>query len=160
MAVYERATRIDAPLSEVWAFHRHPDGLVELTPDWADLRIESIRGPDGESDPDELVVGTEVEVSVRPFGVGPRQRGTTRFVEVECGEETAHFRDVMVEGPFARWDHLHRFVADGDRTQLLDRVHWAMPGGLVGEGVAALGWPGLAVVFWYRHRRTRELLEG
>lgn len=142
---------MDAPLDEVWEFHSRVEGLVDLTPAFLNLRVEEVRGDhDG-----ELTVGTEIRVSAQPFGVGPRQTWTSRIVERRREEGRALFRDEMVEGPMRKWEHTHEFVADGDVTLLRDRVEYRAPGSFVGS---TLTWPGLAVGFRYRHRRTRELL--
>lgn len=122
------------------------------------LRVESARGPDGEVDPAVLDVGTVVRLSIRPFGVGPRQRWTSRVIECECRERTARVRDEMVEGPFPRWDHTHRFHAADGGTVVTDRVEYRLPA--VPGPLSALGWPGLEAIFAYRHRRTRRLLAG
>jgi ligand-binding SRPBCC domain-containing protein len=159
MATFTHASRVDAPFENVWEFHSTGDGLVALTPGFANLRVEATRGPDGESDPDELVEGTEIDVSMRPFGVGPRQRWTSRIVERERGHEEGFFVDEMVEGPFAHWRHTHRFDAEGEGTLMQDRVEWALPGGAAGRLAAHLGIVGLEPAFRYRHRRARKLLE-
>lgn len=109
MAVYERRSRISAPLEDVWEFHARIEGLLAVTPSWMNIRVESSRGPDGEPDPERLAEGTEVTLSVRPFGVGPRQRWTSRIVDLERRDDAAWFRDEMIDGPFPRWAHTHRF---------------------------------------------------
>lgn len=159
MAVYTHDSRVRAPLSEVWAFHSRAEGLEALTPSFLHLRVEESRGPDGESDPEVFEEGTEISTSVQPFGVGPRQRWTSRIVEREAGEEVAYFVDRMVEGPFVRWEHAHRFVAEGEETRIHDRVDWVLPGGIAGRVAAHLGVLGLEPTFRYRHRRARALLE-
>lgn len=159
MAVYERTTRVDAPLGDVWAFHDGAEGLERLTPDWLGLRIESVRGPDGEADPDHLSAGATVVSSVRPFGLGPRQRWTSEIVARRDGEDSAFFRDVMADGPFREWEHTHRFVADGDGTFVHDRVEYELPGGLLGRAAGPAAIVGFEPMFAYRHRRTRALLE-
>ena len=73
MATYRRETWIDAPFEDVWEFHSTTDGLEALTPDFMNLEIDRVTGPDGEIDPDELKAGSRIEMSMRPFGVGPRQ---------------------------------------------------------------------------------------
>lgn len=158
MTSYRRQTRVRAPLSEVWRFHSTVDGLVALTPGWMNLRVETVLGPDGEPDPEALGAGTEVRLSMRPLGVGPRQRWTSRILERERRDGEARFRDEMVEGPFPHWIHTHRFVADGDATLVTDLVEYELP--LVPRPLSALGWPLFEPLFAYRHRRTRQLLEG
>jgi len=157
MAVYERSTVVDAPLERVWEFHSTVDGLLALTPGWMNMRVEEIRGPNGEPDPDVLEIGTEVSLSVRPFGVGPRQSWTSRIVERERGDGRAHFRDTMRDGPFGEWNHTHRFRAVDGGTRITDHVEYEFPRPF--RGLSALAWPGFEPMFVYRHRRTKAELE-
>ena len=67
------------------------------------------------------------------------------------------FVDRQVDGPFASWEHVHRFVPiDDERSELLDHVEYSLPaGGLtdaVGEGPAGKT---LSRLFRFRHERTR-----
>lgn len=158
MAVYERSTLVRAPLDEVWAFHSSVDGLVDLTPGWLGLTVEAVRDADGEPDPAVLEPGCEVDLALRPFGVGPRQAWTSRVTARERGDDAATFRDEMLDGPFARWHHTHRFEAVEGGTRVTDRVDYALPLGPA-RGLSAAARPGFALVFALRHRRTRRLLE-
>lgn len=158
MSTYERSVRVAAPLETVWDFHSRIGGLEALTPDWLDLRVESVRGPDGQPDLDVLAEGTEVRLSAAPLGVGPRQRWTSRITERERGDGVARFRDEMVDGPFPEWVHTHSFFADGEGTLVRDRVRYELPLGWLGRRLGPLGRLGLAPMFRFRHRRTRELL--
>jgi ligand-binding SRPBCC domain-containing protein len=160
MPTYTRRTRVAAPLDDVREFHSRVEGLESLTPEWFHMRVEAVRGPDGDRDPDVLTVGSQVRLSVRPFGVGPRQRWTSRIVARENEAGSASFRDVMVDGPFRRWEHTHSFFADGDETVVEDRVRYELPFGPVGRALGPLARVGFEPMFRYRHRRTRELLEG
>jgi len=159
MAVYERETRVHAPLEDVWAFHSNTDGLVALTPAWLDLTVESVNGPDGEADPEVLEEGSVVELSVRPFGVGPRRRTKSIVERRQEDDGAALFQDRMIEGPFSEWLHTHAFYASDGDTIVRDRVEYELPCGPAGT-LAARGMVlGLAPMFRHRHRRTRELLE-
>lgn len=159
MATYSRLTRVAAPLSAVWDFHSRVSGLESLTPDWMNLRVESVTGPDGDPDPEVLETGSEIRLSMRPFGVGPRQRWTSVIVDREEGDERAVFRDEMRGGPFAQWEHTHRFLADGDETIIEDEVEYELPGGAVGRSVSPMALVGFEPMFRARHRKTKELLE-
>jgi ligand-binding SRPBCC domain-containing protein len=159
MATYSRLSRVAAPLSDVWEFHSRVTGLEALTPAWMNLRVESAVGPDGESDPEVLESGSELQLSIRPFGIGPRQRWTTAILERESDEERAFFRDEMREGPFAKWKHTHRFVADGEETIVEDEIEYELPSGSVGRVVSPLAVVGFEPMFWARHRKTKRLLE-
>ncbi|QKY19971.1 SRPBCC family protein [Halolamina sp. CBA1230] len=159
MPTYTRRTRVDAPLSAVWVFHSRVDGLEALTPGFVNLEVGEVRGPDGEPDPEVLMQGSEIEMSLRPFGVGPRQRWTSVITDREEGNGVAWFRDEMRDGPFPRWKHTHRFRADGDGTVIEDRVVYQLPLGGFGKALGPLGIVGFEPMFRYRHRRTKELLE-
>ncbi|WP_232685918.1 SRPBCC family protein [Halobacterium zhouii] len=174
MATYERTVRVHAPLADVWAFHATIDGLVSLTPDWAELRVDGIESPGG-SDSNVLVPGTRVRLSVRPFGVGPRIRWTSRIVEREeresvSGERSesearrgakqndgvAYFVDEMESGPLPEWRHEHYVYGDGGETLVRDRVTYRAPAGRVGTALVDAC---LVSLFYYRHRRMRDIFE-
>lgn len=157
MARYRRQSRIPAPLDDVWEFHSRIEGLTAVTAPWMRLRVESIRGPEGEPGSDVLSVGTEIRLSMRPFGLGPRQSWTSRIVERERREGAAWFRDEMIEGPFPRWVHTHRFVATDSETIVTDVVEYDLPH--VPGPLSTLGWPGFELLFADRHRRTRRSLK-
>ncbi|RLM63413.1 cyclase [Halorubrum sp. Atlit-8R] len=161
MPTYRRTTRVPAPIEDVWDFHSTVDGLRELTPDWMRLRVDGVAGPDGSPDPEVLVAGSEIEMSVRPFGAGPRQRWTSRIAEREpdgtaSPERSARFVDVMEGGPFRRWEHTHAFYADGDETLLVDTVDYRLPLGPLGDAVGPMAKVGFEGMFRDRHRRTVE----
>ena len=157
MAIYERETRIDAPLDAVWEFHSTVEGLRALTPEWARLRVEAVIGPDGDPLPTSapLETGTTVHLSVRPFGIGSRREWISEIVDRDRRTGAAYFRDEMRDGPFRRWIHTHAFFADDGATRLRDRVEYRSP---AGPGADPFGRPILDAGFRYRHRRTRELL--
>lgn len=159
MPTYTRRSRVDAPLADVWAFHSRIAGLEALTPGFMNLEIEAVRGPDGSSDPELLIQGSEIDMSMRPFGVGPRQRWVSVITERQEKSGVAWFRDVMQDGPFPTWEHTHRFRADGERTVLEDELEYQLPLGLLGRVVGPLGVVGFEPMFRDRHRRTRTVLE-
>jgi ligand-binding SRPBCC domain-containing protein len=159
MATYRRETYVDAPFEDVWAFHSTTDGLEALTPAFVRLEVERVTGPDGDPDPDELVAGSRIELSVRPFGVGPRRRVVSVITDRRREDGTGMFRDVMESGPFAEWTHTHRFSAEGEGTRIVDRIEYRLPGGPLGRAVSPVGRLGLAPMFRGRHRATKARLE-
>lgn len=159
MATYERSARVAAPLAAVWEFHSTERGLVELTPDWICLQVESVHGPDGDLDPDVLETGSTLSVSVRPFGVAPRQSWVSEIVAREQDGTSAYFRDVMSDGPFEHWEHTHSFFADGEETVVRDSISYQFPLGQAGDAAGPLAVVGFEPMFRYRHRRTKQLLE-
>jgi ligand-binding SRPBCC domain-containing protein len=159
MATYERSVRVAAPFEDVWEFHSTVKGLEELTPNWMNLQIEEVRGPDDELDPGVLEPGATISASVRPLGVGPRQSWVSRITDRGRTEGSAYFQDVMEDGPFETWEHTHTFHDDGGETVVQDSIDYAFPMGKVGEVVSPLGWFGFEPMFRFRHRRTKALLE-
>lgn len=157
MAVFERSTLVRAPLDEVWAFHTAPEGLPAAAPGWLHLAVESTVGPHGQP-VNEFSEGTEVTLSIRPFGVVPELTWTARITAVERRDDRAVFRDEMHDGPFPRWVHTHGFAAEPEGTRLTDRVEYRLPLGPAGS-LSALAWPGFEAIFAARHRRTKRLLE-
>lgn len=158
MTVFERTTLVDAPFEDVWAFHSRIEGFETVTPDWLGLRIESVRGPEGTSDPDRLVPGTSIRISIQPGGRGPRQTWTSRIIDRDRSETRASFTDVMIDGPFPRWRHTHRFIDENGATRVIDRVEYELPFGPL-RGWSGIADPVLAILFADRHRRTRHELE-
>ncbi len=159
MAVYQREVRVAAPFADVWEFHSRVRGLEALTPDWMHLEVESVTGPDGESDPGILEAGSRIQSSIRPLGVMPRQRWTSVIVDRQEDDGSAMFRDEMDGGPFREWEHTHSFFADGDETLVRDHVEYELPLGELGRQLGPLAVVGMEPMFRYRHRRTKELLE-
>ena len=160
MSTYRRRTHVDAPFEDVWSFHSRVAGLEAVTPPFLDLRVERVVGPDGEVDPTVLTAGTRITMSVRPLGVGPRVRWTSRIDAREAGDDNAFFVDRMEDGPFPAWRHTHRFRAEDGGTLMQDEVRYRLPGGPVGRALGPFGLLGFEPMFRYRHRRTKELLEG
>ncbi|SDY47343.1 SRPBCC family protein [Halopenitus persicus] len=184
MPTYRRRTRIAAPLADVWAFHSRVEGLQRLTPSWVNLQVDGIDRPadatssnrsgaagdatvDGATTDDaaandataELVAGTEIRLSVRPFGIGPRQRVVSRIRDRHAGSGRAYFVDEMATGPLPEWVHTHLFLADGEDTILVDDVHYRLPCRVVTDRLAPATDVGLELAFRDRHRRTKAALE-
>jgi ligand-binding SRPBCC domain-containing protein len=79
-------------------------------------------------------LGDEVTWRARHFGVW--QTLTSR---ITAFERPFYFRDSMVKGAFARFDHDHRFTSDGrGGTVMLDRFDYTAPLGPLGRLAEAL----------------------
>lgn len=72
--------------------------------------------------------GDEVTWRARHFGVW--QRLTSKITQFE---RPHRFRDSMVRGAFARFDHDHLFAADGEVTIMRDRFDFTSPLGPLGR---------------------------
>src|SRR5512143_1946925 len=145
MSDFVRRTRIGAPAAEVYRWYTRPGALERLTPPWRKLDVLERTGG--------VANGTRVVMKVP---IGPT---SVRWVaEHRDCVEGRQFRDVQVEGPFARWEHTHRFETDGPHVCLLeDRIEYALPLGAAG---AFIGGPFVRAMlerlFAYRHRITAQ----
>ena len=123
---FVRRTPIEAPAEEVFRWHARPGAFERLTPPWAPVKVVDRTGG--------IENGARVVLSIP---VGPMR---VRWVaEHRDCVEGRQFRDVQVEGPFARWEHTHCFEPDGpDASVLEDHIEYALPFGPAG---ALIGGP-------------------
>ena len=121
MPVFEKRSTMPVPVDELYAWHARPGAFERLTPPWQRLRVVERSG--GIADGDRLVF---------EYGLGPVKR---RWVAVHRDHvEGVGFTDVQEAGPFARWEHRHRFAAGGDDSSVLeDHVEYELPGPPAGD---------------------------
>ncbi len=139
-----------ASAEAVYRWHALPDALQRLTPPWENARVVERTGGIEQA-------GSRVKIRLR---VGPiTQTWTAEHTACEPGRM---FRDVMISGPFRRWEHTHLFIPDGeDASWLEDRVEYEFPLGWIGTMVAgAYTRRRLARMFAWRHNLTAEALAG
>ena len=133
------ATRVNAPIEEVFSFFSHPQNLGVMTP--ADMRFQ-ISG----SAPGELSRQTRIEYKLR---VGPLPLRWRTLIE--AWEPQRLFVDSQEQGPYRCWWHEHHFQADGATTLMEDRVYFALPFGIAGAAAAHLFvMPALRRIFRFR----------
>ena len=131
MLQYRRESLVGASSSEVFEWHARAGALERLTPPWSPVRVIARSGR-------SLQAGTRVilRVPIGPFGM----RWVAEHGPCVPGRS---FSDRQIAGPFAAWEHEHRFepLAAGEST-LVDEVRYALPGGLVQHPGAPVGAPG------------------
>ncbi len=146
--VFKFRSRMPAAAEEVYRFHMEADALERLTPPWEKSRVVAQTG--SIEQPGSRVT---LRVMVGPF--------TQDWVAEHRTFETGRmFRDVMVSGPFRKWEHTHEFITEGENSSWLeDRVEYEFPlgwlGKLFGGGYTRRR---LQKMFEYRHRKTQEEL--
>jgi uncharacterized protein (TIGR01777 family) len=144
MAEFVKRSRIPAPAEEVFRWHTRPGALERLTPPWTTLEVIERTGG--------IENGARVAFKLP---VGPTHvRWIAEHRDYVDGRQ---FRDVQIEGPFARWEHTHRFEPDGpSASHLEDRITYELPLGAVG----AIGGPFVRAMldqtFTYRHATTAQ----
>ncbi len=108
---------INVPAKNAFAWHGRPGALERLTPPWSPLQV--IRSS-GNIKPFARVL-IKMPLTPLPFRVNWEAEHTDY-------EENRMFRDRQIKGPFAFWEHTHRFIPDGpDRCFLEDQVKFALP---------------------------------
>jgi ligand-binding SRPBCC domain-containing protein len=153
--VLERRFWVPRSRVEVFELFADPQHLGRVTP--PAMRLSWLAAP-----PARLAAGTVLDFSVSLLAVPTRWR-----VMIREFDGPYRFVDVQLWGPFARWEHRHRFVegpgpGDGGSTAgtwVEDRVTYQMPLGPLGDLAHALGARRrITAMFDYRERRLRELL--
>lgn len=146
MPVFVQETLLAAPVDKVWAFHMEPDALRRLTPPDDDVTVVRFS---------PVKEGDTVELSIRARPLPLRMKWIARYANVEPPHR---FVDVADHSPFRRWEHHHRFIAEGANTRMRDEVHWDAPLGALGN---VFGGPFVEAMlrkqFTYRHRKLVEL---
>ena len=136
-------TELDVGAETVFAWHARPGAFQRLVPPWAPVRLERFEGI------------REGDRAVLRMGPGPLAlRWVAEHHDVIEGRQ---FCDRQVQGPFAHWDHTHRFEpGEEGGSRLVDKIEYELPGGVVGDWLS--GWlePELRRQFAYRHRVTRR----
>lgn len=139
MPIAEKRSVYPVSVEALFAWHARPGALQRMTPPWEAVRVVSHAGG--------IEVGAQIELVLR---VGPVP---VRWLALhDRYEENRIFRDIQVRGPFARWEHEHRFEAMPAGAALTDHVEYALPfapfGAWFGGGFARAR---LERNFRYRH---------
>lgn len=143
----EREQWIPRPLPEVFEFFARAENLGRITPPWMHFRIRTPL-------PIEMRVGTRIEYTIRLAGLPLHWR-----TRITTWEPMRRFEDVQERGPYALWEHEHRFAVREGGVLMADRVRYALPLGVLGRGVHALAVRAvLAAIFDHRFQRIRALL--
>lgn len=116
----ERTTIVPAPLPQVFDFFSNPNNLARITPQGMGFRIVN---PPAR----KLRAGDVMDYVIRVFGI-PLQWRT----RIESWSENESFSDLQERGPYKYWLHTHSFRAVGDQTEMLDRVEYELPFGILG----------------------------
>lgn len=121
MTTFTATTRVPHPVGDVFGWHARPGALTRLTPAWAGSVVEESTPPLAEGTRSRLRVAVPGSYGLASVPWTAEHHGTVP------GRE---FRDRMVRGPLAAWEHRHRFDDDGSGdTVVTDTVEYrALPG--------------------------------
>lgn len=128
------------PRAEVFRFFSDPANLERLTPPWLHFRVLT---------PAPLPRG---EGAVFEYRITVRGLSLTWRTLIEAWEDGRGFTDRQIQGPYALWQHTHRFEdLPGGGTRILDRVRYRVGWGVLGRLITRL-WvrPDVERIFAYR----------
>lgn len=146
-------TEIAVSRQRLWEFHDGTEALQKITPPGTRVRLLD--------PPERLCEGAAftLVVSQPPIFIPMRWR-----CEFTAYEPPLRFVDRQVpgQGPFAFWEHEHRFEELGpERSRLTDTIQYRVPFGPLGRLADALFVRReLNAMFAFRHRVTKATLEG
>ena len=144
---FTKSISVRRPAGEVFAWHEQPGALERLTPPWEQVEVVARSG--GIQDGGRVTLRSKVG----PFW-------SQWQVEHRGYKERQQFCDVQVSGPFASWEHVHRFEADGTADcTLTDEIRYALPFGALGQLGGAFVREKLERLFTYRQTVMRDDLE-
>jgi uncharacterized protein len=106
---FSKKSRFPVPVNDLFRWHCRPGAILRLSPPWDPLTI--VRADPG------IHAGANVRMKMKagPFDFAWHARHT-EYLENEI------FRDVQIKGPFALWEHTHRFSPDTDHACFLEDV--------------------------------------
>lgn len=148
MPTFERESRVEVPVKELFAWHNRQQVFARLTPPWEKIRVIEKQG--GVENGSRLVM----EIRQGPF----RRRWVAVHSDYVPGKQ---FCDEQVEGPFTKWIHTHQFMAQGDDASFLrDHIEYKAPLGFLGQWAAG-NYIGRKIdrTFSFRHTRTQNDLK-
>ena len=132
-------------------WHVRPGAFARLTPPWQRITLELA--------PAGLAAGTRaiLRTHVGPFA--PRWVAEhVAHVPPGTPGDVARFRDVLRSGPFARFEHEHRFEpapgGDPGASWLRDSIEWALPFAPLSAPLRPWARASLQRAFGWRHRIT------
>jgi ligand-binding SRPBCC domain-containing protein len=144
--IFESRVWLARARPEVFEFFVDPANLVRITPPAFRLRV--LAGPAA------LSAGAVLDLRMSWLGVPLSWRAFIREWDAPY-----RFVDVQVRGPYARWEHRHRFLEGDGGTWIEDRVTYRLPLGPLGRAAhALLVGRQLATMWRYRARRLEELV--
>lgn len=117
----EQHTRIEAPLEDTFEFFSRAHNLALLTPTWTDFRVlaeTDLRTEEG--------TRISYRLSLGPIPLSWR----TVIARWEPGRG---FVDMQERGPYSLWWHEHEFRERDGGVDMIDRVHYTPPLGVLGR---------------------------
>ncbi len=114
--IFSKKVQINAPVTDLFAWHAREGAINRLTPPWTPLTLVSRKG-------NGIDKGVTLKFKMKAMGI-------PMIWEAEHidYDENRMFRDRQVKGPFGLWEHTHIFQAVGQNQTLMeDQVKFKLP---------------------------------
>ena len=118
--IVESRMWLPKPRTEVFAFFADPVNVPSVMPPSLRVRLGAA--------PPAMAAGAVFDLRLVWLGVPLRWRAFVREYD-----PPVRFLDVQVRGPYARWEHRHLFLVDGEGTRVEERVVYRLPFGPLGR---------------------------
>jgi len=146
--IYIKKTEINAPVDKVFSWHERNGAIARLTPPWAPLKLISRSG-------EGIQKGIRVTFRIRLFNIS--LPWVAKHIDYKENQE---FKDCQIKGPFAKWEHTHRFHSNGASGMIMeDQVEFKLPFGILSRPFYGYAKKEFDRMFSYRHRILKYDLE-
>lgn len=112
---------VDTPLETVFSFFDKAQNLETMTPKNLSFKIMT---------PGDVPMahGTVIDYVVSIMGIPQRWTSV-----IQKYNPPNYFVDTQIKGPYSFWYHEHQFLKIGQKTSIIDHVHYAVPFGVLGR---------------------------
>ena len=146
MNQYAHSFEVNATLKEVANFHQDPGMLQELTPPLLPIKENTL---------EPVAEGSIVDftISFGPIAVN--------WVSVHKDVDFPNsFTDIQKNGPFEYWEHTHSFRSiDENTTEVIDTIRAKPAQSGINWLISRFMWINLPILFSYRTKQTKKMLE-
>ncbi|MBN2816663.1 MAG: SRPBCC family protein [Campylobacterales bacterium] len=147
MGTFTSTTVVGCSVEKLYDFHTDTQNLLKLTPPNIGIEIVNQGFVAKEGD----IFSLKIIKNFIPI---------LWKVQIQTMQRPHLLVDIALVSPFKSWRHSHQFVAISEtKTELIDRVEYTMPFGIVGRLLEFFVQYELEKLFLYRQSVTKKFLE-
>lgn len=120
MYKFEHETVVNESIEETFSWFEHEGSFRRLMPPWE--VAEEVRA-------DKTIEEGAIRIFKFPFGP-IKMKWVAKHTAYNPPN---HFKDIMLKGPFWKFEHDHHFINEGDTTSVKDSVKYQVPFGAFGH---------------------------
>ena len=153
MRTFRQSFVVQSSIERVWHFYTIVKHLEVITPKQIGLQIIKTTS-------ENIVQGQEIWVSGKIFEAMKIRRAITWHSKITFVKKYEYI-DEMLEGPFKKWRHRHKFhnIIDGKQTEIIDEIEFELPYDILGRLFEGYAYKQLQNTFEYRKIATVKALE-